>query len=132
MKSVFNMFKSKNTNSADQIEDIALSQMVSQKNNASTPLNKIEDKDDYYENENGDVFEEFTNKVQSLLDDGAASLQIAEEKTAKLTSMQPDTREYNILVEEVKIAQSQARQNFEDAEFLIKRANEILSESKNS
>lgn len=87
----------------------------------------IIDNDD--EEDSEDVFAEFTNKVQSLLDEGAISLEIAEEKTAELEGMDVESEDYQLLVEEVRIAQDQARSCFEDAEFLIKRANEILEEN---
>lgn len=84
------------------------------------------------ENEpSNDVFEEFTDKVQSLLDNGAMSLEIAEEKTAQLEELDPSSEDYAQLVEEVKTAQAEARQSFDDAEFLIQRANEILENNAN-
>jgi hypothetical protein len=93
-----------------------------------------EDEDDFEEEvdeESGDVFEEFTQKVQSLLDEGAMALEIAEEKTALLEEIDSNSRDYSRLVEEIKVAQADARQNFDDAEFLIKRANEILENNAN-
>jgi len=82
------------------------------------------------ESSDNDVFAEFTDKVQSLLDDGAIALEIAEEKTAQLEGMDSDSEEYQQLIEEIKVAQEQARESFEDAEFLIQKANEILEENK--
>ncbi len=87
----------------------------------------INDEQDNEDSE--DVFAEFTGKVQSLLDEGAISLEIAEEKTAELEGMDVESEDYQLLVEEIRIAQDQARSCFEDAEFLIKRANEILEEN---
>ena len=81
-----------------------------------------EDQDD----SSSDVFEDFTDNVQSLLDQGAESLEIAEIKTSQLEDMDPDSKDYARMVEEVKAAQNDARQYFDDAEFLIKKANEIL------
>ncbi len=90
-----------------------------------------DDLDDEFEDENDeDVFTEFTDKVQSLLDDGAIALEIAEEKTAQLEGMNSSSDAYEQLVEEIKVAQEQARTYFEDAEYLIKKANEILEENK--
>lgn len=91
--------------------------------------------DDFFDDEDdfesdSDVFQEFTDKVQSLLDDGAIALEIAEEKTAQLENMDANSSNYRLLIEEIKIAQANARQNFDDAEFLIKKANEILEENK--
>ncbi len=78
------------------------------------------------EDESGDVFEDFTDKVQSLLDQGAEALEIAEVKTSQLEDMDPDSDDYDKIVAEVKSAQADARQYFDDAELLIKKANEIL------
>jgi len=128
MKSVLNMFKVKNAE-----DDNAVT--TSSQYDSEHDFQDFDDLDeDYYEEDedsSGDVFEDFTNKVQSLLDDGAMSLEIAEDKTAELEEWDSGSQEYRDLVEEIKIAQAEARQNFDDAEFLIKRANEILENNAN-
>ncbi len=102
----------------------------SAKSKANTQdFDDFEELDDFADLEgeaSDDVFEDFTDKVQSLLDQGAESLEIAEVKTAQLEEMDSDSDEYEKMVAEVKRAQSDARQYFDDAEMLIKKANEIL------
>lgn len=122
MKSVLGMFKAKNSQNEDAVTQ-----------NSDFEMEDFKDYDDFSDDSDAsnDVFEEFTDKVQSLLDEGAMSLEIAEEKTAQLEEVDPSSDDYSRLVEEVKIAQSEARQNFDDAEFLIQRANEILENNAN-
>ena len=110
--------------------------MFKGKNSDDKPRTDTQDFDDFdelddfsdLENEesSGDVFEDFTDKVQSLLDSGAESLEIAEVKTSQLEDVDSDSEEYEEMVSEVKAAQADARQYFDDAELLIKKANEIL------
>ncbi len=120
MKSVLSMFKVKD----------AENEGATTRNSSLASQNDFQDfEDDFYdesEDSSGDVFEDFTNKVQSLLDEGAMALEIAEEKTAQLEEVEAGSSKYKMLVEEIKIAQADARQNFDDAEFLIQKANEIL------
>lgn len=128
MKSVLGMFKEKDEGSAvthnNSFDDNEFQEFD------DLDEDYLED-DDYLEedDDSSDVFEEFTDKVQSLLDDGAEALEIAEEKTADLEDMDPNSPDYSRLVEEIKAAQAEARQNFDDAEFLIQKANEILEKN---
>lgn len=122
MKSVLSMFKSKDLDEKAVVKN----------------ENLDDDFQDYdYENsfeeseESNDVFEEFTEKVQSLLDEGAMALELAEQKTTLLERMDPSDSKYAKLVEEIKLSQAEARQSFDDAEFLIQRANEILENNAN-
>lgn len=118
MKNVLTMFKGKAS------EDSAKSKANVQ------DFDDFEELDDFAdlegEGDSNDVFEDFTDKVQSLLDQGAESLEIAEVKTAQLEEMDSESDEYESMVAEVKRAQADARQYFDDAELLIKKANEIL------
>lgn len=118
------MFKGK---ASDEL-DANLNEEVDSKANAQDldDFDELDDFSDVDESGDSDVFEDFTDKVQSLLDQGAESLEIAEVKTAQLEDMDPESKEYDSMVEEIKAAQSDARQYFDDAEFLIKKANEIL------
>ncbi len=138
MKSVLGMFKAKNPD--DQSAVTENSNYVTEEDNKQSYDASFDDlEDDYLEDDDlydesgasNDVFEEFTDKVQSLLDNGAMSLEIAEEKTSLLEGIDQNSNEYSKMVEEVKVAQAEARQNFDDAEFLIQRANEILESNSN-
>ena len=124
MKNVLTMFKGK---ASDELD--ATNADVNSKANAQD-FDDFDELDDFSDVEesaaSNDVFEDFTDKVQSLLDQGAESLEIAEVKTAQLEDMDPESKEYDAMVEEIKSAQSDARQYFDDAEFLIKKANDIL------
>ncbi len=127
MKNVLTMFKNK-TSEGSHSEDFSDSNVKS--TNISKDFDDFDELDDFTdlesEDDNNDVFEDFTDKVQSLLDQGAESLEIAEVKTSQLEDLDPESEDYEKMVEEVKAAQSDARQYFDDAEFLIKKANEIL------
>ncbi len=119
MKNVLTMFKGKSSDGT-----------ANESKSNSQGFDDFDELDDFTdlekEDASGDVFEDFTDKVQSLLDQGAESLEIAEIKTSQLEDMDSDSEEYSAMVEEVKLAQSEARQYFDDAELLIKKANEIL------
>lgn len=124
MKNVLTMFKGK---ASDEL-DVTNADINSKAN--AQDFDDFDELDDFSDVEesaaSNDVFEDFTDKVQSLLDQGAESLEIAEVKTAQLEDMDPESKEYDAMVEEIKSAQSDARQYFDDAEFLIKKANDIL------
>ncbi len=121
MKSVLSMFKSKDSEEKAVVKNENLDDDFD-----------YDYEDSFEENdESNDVFEEFTEKVQSLLDDGAMALEVAEQKTAILEKMNSSDPKYAKLVEEIKSVQAEARQNFDDAEFLIQRANEILENNAN-
>lgn len=125
MKNVLTMFKGK---ASDELDANMIADVNSKAN--AQDFDDFDELDDFSDVEgsaaSNDVFEDFTDKVQSLLDQGAESLEIAEVKTAQLEDMDPESKEYDAMVEEIKSAQGDARQYFDDAEFLIKKANDIL------
>ncbi len=120
------MFKSKTSDNSDEeiYDNRAKNSSTSQDFEDFDELDDFSDLEDSESSD--DVFDDFTDKVQSLLDQGAEALEIAEVKTAQLEDMDPESSEYDLMVEEIKAAQGDARQYFDDAEFLIKKANEIL------
>lgn len=123
MKNVLTMFKGKATSGSGVVSN---SQVNSQDFDDFDELDDFTDLAGGQDDSSNDVFEDFTDNVQSLLDQGAESLEIAEIKTSQLEDMDPESEDYSRMVEEVKAAQNDARQYFDDAEFLIKKANDIL------
>lgn len=71
-------------------------------------------------------FEALTDGIQRILDLGAQELADAEAKTEIVATLDPESEEYERLVQEVKAAQSRAGRAFQQAEELLAAANELL------
>ncbi len=72
-------------------------------------------------------FDNLTENIQAILDIGAEALAEAEEKTEIVAQVDPDSFEYEQLVEEIKEAQARAGHAFEQAEKFIAAANDLLN-----
>jgi hypothetical protein len=77
-----------------------------------------------------DDFDGLTSGIQRILDLGAEALAEAEEKTAKIAKINPESDEYSAIVAQVKAAQSRAGNAFKQAEELINSTNELLLKKK--
>lgn len=71
-------------------------------------------------------FDNLTENIQAILDIGAAALVEAEDKTNQVAQMDPESLEYDQIVQEVKDAQARAAQAFDQAEKFIAAANDLL------
>lgn len=133
MKSLFGVFKSqkqegKKFHDGIIVEGDEKSSHYEYKPAAVETTKPVVNVDAHNENEkdqNEIDLQNFVDKAQAYLNSGSKALAEAEDKTHQLEAMDPESIDYNELVEEVRSLQAKAGYDFKQAQTLIKTANSL-------
>lgn len=149
MKSLFSVFKSKKQEAGNEYDDgIIVENEDNQQKSGNYEYQPVAEEAAYqgdntipaqeYAVQNQDYnydsdinLQDFVDKAQAYLNSGSQALADAEAKTAELESMDPNSLDYDDLVEEVRSLQAKAGYDFKQAQTLIKTANSLKEQEAN-